>query len=140
MEITELQTEEEYREVFPLMKQLRSYLTEDDFIRITGEMVWDGYRLFAVREGAETVALAGVAVRLNLGYGRHLWVYELVTKEDRRSEGLGKQLLDWLEDLARQEGCERIALSSNVRRKDAHRFYEEKAGYELRSYLYSKAL
>jgi GNAT superfamily N-acetyltransferase len=140
MEITELHTEEEFREVFPLMKQLRTYLTEETFLRITEEMVWDGYRLFALREGAETVALAGVAVRLNLGYGRHLWVYELVTKEDRRSEGIGKQLLDRLEELARQEGCERIALSSNVRRKDAHRFYEEKAGYERRSYLYSKAL
>ena len=64
MEITELHTEEEFREVFPLMKQLRSYVTEDTFLRITEEMVWDGYRLFALREGKETLALAGAAVRL----------------------------------------------------------------------------
>jgi GNAT superfamily N-acetyltransferase len=140
MEVVELHTEEEFREVFPLMLQLRSYLTEERFLRITEEMVWDGYRLFALRVNGETLALAGVAVRLNLGYGRHLWIYELVTREDRRSQGVGKQLLEWLEALARQEGCERIALSSNVRREDAHRFYEEKAGYERRSYLFTKRL
>jgi hypothetical protein len=41
-------------------------------------MIDDGYRQFAVRnEAAEIVAVAGVAVHVNLYYGRHLYVYDL---------------------------------------------------------------
>lgn len=140
MEIVELNTEEEYRRAFPLMRQLRPHLTEEQFLEITGQMVWDGYRLFAAQEGGEILALAGVAVCLNLYHGRHLWVYDLVTREDRRSTGIGKRLLEWLEELARSENCERIALCSGVQRTDAHRFYEEKMGYERASYLFLKKL
>lgn len=140
MEIFELQTEEEYREAFPVMHELRPHLTEESFLAITGEMVWDGYRLFAGRENGRIVALAGVAVRLNLYHGRHLWVYDLVTTTSARSNGYGKQLLEWLEELARAEKCERLALASGVQRTDAHRFYEEKMGYDKASYLYVKRL
>lgn len=140
IEIAELNTEEEYRRAFPLMHQLRPYLTEERFLEITGQMVWDGYRLFAAREGDEYLALAGVGVCLNLYHGRHLWVYDLVTRSDRRSTGIGRRLMEFLEQLARQENCEHVALVSNVQRKDAHRFYEEKLSYDRASYLFLKKL
>jgi GNAT superfamily N-acetyltransferase len=140
MEIVELQTEEEFREAFPLMHELRPALTLESFLAITGDMVWDGYRLFGGREDGRLVALAGVAVCLNLYHGRHLWVYDLVTAPDVRSQGHGRALLLWLEDLARREGCERLALCSGVRRLDAHRFYEERMGYERASHLFVKKL
>lgn len=140
MEIAELQTEDEFREAFPVMHELRPHLTEESFLSITSDMVWDGYRLFAGRQNGRIVALAGVAVCLNLYHGRHLWVYDLVTTASARSQGLGQQLLQWLEELARSERCERLALCSGVQRKDAHRFYEEKMGYERASYLYVKQL
>lgn len=140
MEIRELQTEEEFRQAFPVIHELRPHLTEESFLSLTGDMVWDGYRLFAAVEGERILGLAGVAVCLNLYHGRHLWVYELVTTAASRSQGVGKALLDYLEAFARQEGCEWIALSSGVQRLDAHRFYEEKVAYEKASFVYSKKL
>lgn len=140
MEIVELQTEAEFRAAFPLMHELRPHLTPDSFLEITGEMVWDGYRLFGGYEEGKLVALAGVAICLNLYHGRHLWVYDLVTTASARSRGHGRQMLEWLENLAREEKCERLALCSGVQRTDAHRFYEEKMRYERASYLYVKKL
>ncbi len=42
---------------------------------------------------------------------------------DRRSRGIGAQLLSAAEDLARERGCYRIQLTSRNVREDAHRFY-----------------
>lgn len=41
-----------------------------------------------------------------------------------RGQGLGRQMMDWAIDQARQRGCMIVQLSSQNDRKDAHRFYE----------------
>jgi GNAT superfamily N-acetyltransferase len=48
---------------------------------------------------------------------------------DFRSRGIGGQLLAAAMEAARQAGCYRMQLTSNVRRSDAHRFYEQN-GFE----------
>jgi GNAT superfamily N-acetyltransferase len=41
-----------------------------------------------------------------------------------RSKGIGAQLLAGAVEFARQAGCYRVQLTSNLRRPDAHRFYQ----------------
>jgi GNAT superfamily N-acetyltransferase len=41
-----------------------------------------------------------------------------------RSRGLGAELMRWAISRAREKSCRRVQLTSNKRRKDAHRFYE----------------
>jgi GNAT superfamily N-acetyltransferase len=86
------------------------------------------------------MALAGIAIRTNFYYGKYLYVYDLVTTESGRSKGYGKALLDAMEVLARAESCDTIALSSGFQRVDAHRFYEDKMGYDRVSYVFKKEL
>src|SRR5688500_5283587 len=137
--IQELSTAEELREAFPVLSELRPHLTLDSYESLLATMRPTGYRLFAVRSEGEIVALAGVAFRTNLYYGSHLWVYELITTSSSRSQGHGKALLDHLEALARAEGCDTIALSSGLKRLDAHRFYEDKVGFSKGGYAFTKA-
>ncbi|CAA9438992.1 MAG: Histone acetyltransferase HPA2 and related acetyltransferases [uncultured Rubrobacteraceae bacterium] len=40
-----------------------------------------------------------------LAYGRFLYVDDLVTAKDARSEGHGERMLDRLTGVAREEGC-----------------------------------
>lgn len=139
--IQELTTGEEFRRAYPVMNELRTHLmTVDDYEQQLGAMRRDGYRLFAVVEDDRYVALVGVAIRTNFYYGRFLYVYDLITSDTERSKGHGKALLDHLEELARADGCQTIALSSGVQRADAHRFYEDKMGYERVSYVFKKEL
>ena len=42
----------------------------------------------------------------------------------RRSRGVGRFMLEWALERARLQGCARVQLTTNKRRKDAHRFYE----------------
>ncbi|HET7482051.1 MAG TPA: GNAT family N-acetyltransferase, partial [Actinomycetota bacterium] len=62
------------------------------------------------------------------------------TTAQGRSRGYGLELLRHIEDLARREGCETVALSSGLQRADAHRFYLDKAGFEKVSYTFKKTL
>ena len=102
-------------------------------------MVPDGYRLLSLQDDEGTIeALAGFRIATNLYYGKHAWVYELVTAETARSRGHGAMLLGHVEELAGAEGCELVALSSGLQRLDAHRFYEDRMGYDRVSYCFTK--
>ena len=43
---------------------------------------------------------------------------------DRRSGGIGRRLIEWCIDRARQRGCRMVQLTSDKSRRDAIRFYE----------------
>jgi GNAT superfamily N-acetyltransferase len=140
MEIVELRSAAERTEVLPILRQLYPSLGEGRYAALLAEMIDDGYRQFALRnEAGEVVAVAGVAVHVNLYYGRHLYVYDLVVKEDARSKGYGGLLMDHVEGVARREGCETAALACDLEREGALRLYESR-GYQKPSYAMRKAL
>ncbi len=140
MEIVELRSAAERTEVLPILRQLYPSLDEGRYLALLAEMIDDGYRQFAVRnEAGEVVAVAGVAIHVNLYYGRHLYVYDLVVKEEARSKGYGGLLMDHVEGVARREGCETAALACDLEREGALRLYESR-GYQKPSYAMRKAL
>lgn len=138
--VRELTNEDDLRRAFPVLRELRSHMDEDAYIESVQDMVGRGYQLFALEDEGDIVALAGIGEGLNFYYGKYIWVYDLVTSERVRSRGYGQTLLEHIEQLARENGCETVALSSALYRKEAHRFYEERMGYERASYSFVKKL
>lgn len=122
------------------MRELRPHLNEQSYLDLLHQMTKEGYRLFALYDSKSLVSLAGVGILTNLSYGRYVWVYDLVTVSEARSQGYGRQLLTFIEEFARREGCQTVALSSNLLRLDTHRFYEERMGYEKPSFVFRKKL
>jgi GNAT superfamily N-acetyltransferase len=53
----------------------------------------------------------------------------LVVDESYRGKGVGGQLLEKVEEWARQKGCSAVSARSNVIRHDAHQFYARR-GYD----------
>ena len=140
MHIVELRSAAQRREALPILRELYPSLDEARYGQLLEEMVADGYRQFAVRqEAGELVAVVGAAVHVNLYYGRHLYIYDLVVREGARSKGYGELLLEHVEGLARREGCETAALACGMEREGALRLYERR-GYERPSYAMRKAL
>ncbi len=121
------------------MRELRGHLDEERWLELMEVMGADGYRLLSLQDDDGSIlALAGIRAATNLYYGRHVWVYDLVTTGRARSMGHGRKLLGHVEELAAREGCEMVALSSGLQRTDAHRFYEERMGYDRVSYTFAK--
>ncbi|TFD99774.1 GNAT family N-acetyltransferase [Jeotgalibacillus salarius] len=141
IEFKECKTNEEMIAAFPVMKQLRTHLNEETYISLVTEARQkDQYRLFALYEGNQIVAVAGFKPMITLYYGRFVWVCDLVTDQAKRSHGYGEKLLNLVHDWSRKEGYERVSLSSGLQRKDAHRFYEDKMDYDKVSYVFKKEL
>jgi GNAT superfamily N-acetyltransferase len=53
----------------------------------------------------------------------HVEIGGLVVEENHRGRGIGRLLLEEVEQWAETSGCSTMRLRSNVVRKDAHRFY-----------------
>ena len=117
-------TDAEIAACYPVMRELRPHIAEDQFLsRVRGQED-AGYRLAFVRESDALVAVAGFRIGENLAWGRFLYVDDLVTLPAQRSKGHGARLLSWLKEYAAKEGCRQMHLDSGIQRKDAHRFYE----------------
>lgn len=139
--IKELTTREDILSSYHVMRQLRPHLNEEKFAELVTEMMFvGGYKLFALYDDAVLVSLVGFAKQANLYYGKHLWVYDLVTDASRRSRGYGRILMKFVFGWAKENDCECVALSSGIVREAAHRFYEKKFGMEKSSYVFRKAI
>ena len=121
------------------MRQLRTHLDEDEYLETIRRIQRSGYRLAAVLDGDRVRCVAGFRIQEYLYSGRHLYVDDLITAEDARSEGHGQRMLDWLADEARRDGCGQLHLDSGVQRHDAHRFYFRE-GMSISSYHFRKDL
>ena len=64
---------------------------------------------------------------------------ELFVTSDHRKNGLGKQLMETVENKAKELECYRIYIETNYRFKDAHAFYEA-LGYTNYGYHFIKNL
>ena len=137
--IKEALTDAEISATFPVVRQLRPHLVEDEYLRMIRRMQHVGYRLANATENGEVRCVAGYRIVEFLAYGKFLYVDDLVTAEDARSEGCGGRMLDWLAGVAREEGAGSLQLDSGVQRHEAHRFYFRE-GMKISSYHFSVAL
>jgi GNAT superfamily N-acetyltransferase len=117
------ESDEEIRRCFRVMQQLRTHLTEADFVPTVRRQISSGYHLAYLEENGVVCSVAGFRYLDNLAAGRILYVDDLATDNAARSRNLGTKLFVWLVERAREEGCNNLELDSGVQRFDAHRFY-----------------
>jgi GNAT superfamily N-acetyltransferase len=121
------ETPQELRRCFPVMRELRTQITdEESFIERVLRQQKQGYQLAFLESEGDVRAVAGYRFLESLFSGKNLYVDDLVTRDADRSRGFGAQLLDWLIEQARADNCESLELDSGVQRFEAHRFYFSK--------------
>ena len=59
-----------------------------------------------------------------LEVGRHAEIWGLVVADGQRGKGVGRQLIDAVEQWTRSRGLDEISVKSNVIRPESHPFYE----------------
>ncbi|MFC0508739.1 GNAT family N-acetyltransferase [Micromonospora costi] len=81
--------------------------------------------LIVADEGGDVVGCLQITYIPGLGrHGAERSLIEAVRiRSDRRGQGLGRQLMTWAIDQARQRGCALVQLTTDKSRQDAHRFY-----------------
>ena len=119
-------SQEEIQLCYPVMVQLRSQFSIDQFTEQVQLQMASGYQLAYWLDENFVKAVAGFRINTNLAWGKFLYVDDLVTDEGYRSTGAGSTMFEWLVDFAKYNQCSQLHLDSGVQRFDAHRFYLKK--------------
>lgn len=90
--------------------------------------------------GGKVIGLATVHVLSVLNRRRDVaWLTALVVDESVRGSGVGRRLVNAVEDFARQAGCERLSVTTHEDRTGAQTFYV-RVGLELTGRRFGKML
>jgi GNAT superfamily N-acetyltransferase len=117
-------TDEEIASTFCVMQQLRTHLTEQEYVPLVKKMQkYVGYLLAFVQDEGGVRAVAGFRITDSLAWGHFVYVDDLVSDETARSSGYGADLLEWIANYGQERGCGQLHLDSGVQRHGAHRFY-----------------
>ena len=108
----------------PLLKSLRTDLSDEVFANRFAAARANGYRLLAAHHGTAFVGILGYVVNETLHWGRTLFVDDLIVDPDQRGCGIGAALITAACNQGIAQGCDNLRLCSGLNREDAHRFYE----------------
>lgn len=137
MEIGIAKSDKEIMDCYPVVLELRPNIEDKSFVERIRSQEKSGYLLAYVSDSGEIVAAAGFWIGESLSWKRFLYVADLVTLSVHRSKGYGSKLLKWLENYAAKNNCQQMHLDSGIKRKDAHRFYENE-GMEMVAFHFCK--
>jgi len=125
--------------IYEVLSQLRVDLSFKEFDDLVYDMRHMEYKMIGLFDNNTLITYAGVAVQTNFYHKRHLYIFDLVTDVAFRSQGFGKEMMEYLEVYAKTAMCENIVLSSGIKREKSHSFYE-KSGFCKKSFLFLKSL
>jgi hypothetical protein len=106
-----------------VMCQLRPDIKKSDYLSLIRMQENKGYNLVSLSEAGQILSAAGFRFCRSLGWGKYLYVDDLVTDASKRSKGAGKALFDWLVDRAGEAECAELRLDSALWRNERHRFF-----------------
>ncbi|HEY9762511.1 MAG TPA: GNAT family N-acetyltransferase [Trichocoleus sp.] len=139
MEIYLAQSETDLLRCFPVVMQLRPHLSQTQFVDQVLQQQQEGFHLAYLQDQDAVKAIAGYRYMNTLAHGQILYVDDLVTDANSRSQGYGQQLIAWLFEQARTQDCRSLQLDSGVQRTDAHRFYFRE-GLVINSFRFAKSI
>lgn len=110
----------------------------EDARRVMGTMRrYPWFKQFVADDGGRIVGTFALLVMDNLAHNgqKSALAEQVAVAADRRSERIGELMMDYAVRTAAAEGCYKLALSSNLKRDAAHRFYD-RIGFARHGYSF----
>lgn len=118
----------------------RQYFIEDSECKTNIDGMYSNYEkyknnrlwhFFVMRHGEETMGYAEVFVHPSIFFDQkpYITIWWVRIEKKYRKRGLGKKLLQYLEDFGRIIGADSICLQADINNKNAQKLYEG-LGYE----------
>ena len=116
-------TQAEMPSIWPIIGGHNKWMSEGQFHDFLGEMLPQGYRAIGAFVGDKLVGCCGFWIRTRFWCGKQFDLDNFIIAPDHRSGGLGKRMLSWLEEKAKEEGCQLMVLDTYVTYARAQKFY-----------------
>ncbi len=139
VEVKECLSREDFVAAYPVVRLLRESLNLEEYLIRISEARKNGYRLFCGYSVEQVLGAIGLRILTDLCWGRNLYVDDLIVVESHRRTKIGTHLMNFAEDLARQEKCLYVRLASGILRPETHEFYEQ-IGYRKTSFAFARKL
>ena len=123
MQVCVLKSEMELTEVAEVLLQLRPQYTLETLINQIRVQRKQGYQIAYVKSDNQVLCVAGFVVGNKLAWGKHVYIDDLATNENCRSEGIGSLMIEWFKSYCKNNGYAQLHLDSGVQKFAAHRFY-----------------
>ncbi len=118
-------------------RQLRPHLA--DYAGRMREVLAGGAQMAVAVDGAEVRGVTVFRILEKTHSGRDLYCDDLVTDETKRSTGVGRALMQYMESVCRERGCDTFSLDSGAQRQRAHKFYFRE-GMTITSFHFDKKI
>ncbi len=98
---------------------------------------YPNYKIFVAEAGDKIIGTFALAIMDNLAHmgAASGLIEDVVVKADLQGGGIGKQMMNYAVERCKKYGCYKVALSSNLKREKAHRFYES-LGFKKHGYSF----
>ena len=125
---------------WPILAQRYKNLTKEKLSNQIDEMIAaNDFKMVAAFLGDEIVGVAGYWVLLMLYCGRYIQVSSFIVDEQKRGLGIGRKILQRLEEVGRELGCEKMVLDSYTENKKSHSLYYRN-DFHIRGFHFMKDL
>lgn len=125
--------------ILPLVQLLNPKLSAEVLSARLGEMKTQDFRCVGVWDSERLIAVAGLWVNTRLYCGKMIEPDNVVIHPDYRSRGVGKLLMNWIYDYAREIGCEVAELNAYTTNERAHKFWFNE-GFKILGFHFTKPL
>jgi PhnO protein len=137
-------TEKDFSRVAELLHQLwpDKQMDYEELRKVVKKYIKDSnYHIYGYEDKGKLVGLVTVSFRWAVFYdGKVATIEELVVDQGFKGKGIGKELVKFVEDkIIRPGKAKGIELSSDLRRKESHIFWE-RLGYPKRAFEFRKKL
>jgi GNAT superfamily N-acetyltransferase len=137
----EILPQSDYYKIVPLTLQLSPELKEELILQRLEEMKTTGFNIIGANDKLDDtlMAISGFWVNTKLYSGRYLEIDNFVVGANHRGKGLGKLMVDWMENYAKSINCQMIMLDAYIINTEAHKFYERE-GFTKKGFHFLKAI
>lgn len=132
-----------YRQMALTSKEAEDQLncSPDDYRQVFGEIDNSpGYELLVAEDdGGQVIGSLALFIVPNLSHGARPWaiIENVIVEEALRRQGVGRRLMEYAINRAKEAGCYRVSLDSNKNREAAHQFYLA-MGFQTSAYGFRK--
>lgn len=106
-----------------VMQFLYPKLTKEKYEQFINEMIPKNYKQVAFFENKQCLGLSGFWLGTKLWCGKYMEIDNFIIHPKHRSKGIGKQICDYLNQIAIDNKCTMIVLDAFTTNFEAHRFY-----------------
>ena len=126
--------------IMPLVKKMaKDFVADAVLLQRLEEMSTQNYECVGVYDHEQLIGVAGMWFCTRHYSGRSVEVDHLCIEDAYRNQGLGSQLMIWIENYVSKKGYETIELNTYVENILSHKFYQ-KQGYKKLGFHFLKSL